>query len=118
MPSGSIGAKEGENIGKKRFDSEMMIMMSASKYGEGAVVELLGHQHHKGKVNPPGGDQRPLGSTNQKPVCLATGRARSSSTIERSDWLRRWGGGGGQMVAGRADNASTVGLCFASIVRQ
>ena len=35
-----------------------MMMMSASKYGEGAVVELLGHQHHKGKVSPPGGDER------------------------------------------------------------
>ena len=94
------------------------MMMSASEYGEGAVVELLGHQHDKGKVNPPRGDQRPPGSTNQKPACLATGGARSSSSIGRSDWLRGWGGGGGQMVAGRADNASTVGLCFASIVRQ
>ena len=41
-----------------------MMMMSASSYGEGAVVELLGHQHHKGKVSPPGGE----GSRHPRPT--------------------------------------------------
>ena len=90
----------------------------ASEYGQGALVELLGHQHDKGKVNPPRGDQRPPPSTNEKPACLASARARSSSASGRAHWLREGEGGGGQMVGGRADNASTVGLCFASIVRQ
>ena len=50
-----------------------MMMMSASKYGEGAVVELLGHQHHKGKVSPPERrqpDQREPGEGDERPSAL------------------------------------------------
>ena len=76
----------------------MVMMMSASEYGEGAVVELLGHQHHKGKVSPPGGDDRrhldqpEAGERGERPSALVVAHRRSSLAARVG--RRRWTNGG------------------------